>query len=131
MSMDLRGLVCLRRAAAELSHDRSGRDKRWSLAKRAFSALLAEVSRRGELILESATPAQRRVLFTTAIREDKDLHRFLPASSSDAPGRAEIYHITFWTEYRFIAQDPRKRYAETTRSKTVATSCGGIAEIRR
>ena len=35
--------------------------------KRAFSALLAEVSRRGELILESATPAQRRVLFATAI----------------------------------------------------------------
>jgi len=40
--------------------------------KRAFSALLAEVSRRGELILESATPAQRRVLFATAIREDEE-----------------------------------------------------------
>ena len=40
--------------------------------KRAFSALLAEVSRRGELMLESATPAQRRVLFATAIREDEE-----------------------------------------------------------
>jgi hypothetical protein len=40
--------------------------------KRAFSALLAEVSRRGELILESATPAQRRVLFAIAIREDAE-----------------------------------------------------------
>jgi len=40
--------------------------------KRAFSALLAEVSRRGELILESATPAQRRVLFAVAIREDEE-----------------------------------------------------------
>jgi hypothetical protein len=40
--------------------------------KRAFSALPAEVSRRGELILESATPAQRRVLFATAIREDEE-----------------------------------------------------------
>ena len=40
--------------------------------KRAFSALLAEVSRRGELILESATPAQRRVLFAIAIREDEE-----------------------------------------------------------
>lgn len=40
--------------------------------KRAFSALLAEVSRRGELILESATPAQRRVLFAIAIREDQE-----------------------------------------------------------
>lgn len=40
--------------------------------KRAFSALLAEVSRRGELILETATPAQRRVLFATAIREDEE-----------------------------------------------------------
>ena len=40
--------------------------------KRAFSALLAEVSRRGELILDSATPAQRRVLFATAIREDEE-----------------------------------------------------------
>jgi len=40
--------------------------------KRAFSALLAEVSRRGELILESATPAQRRILFATAIREDEE-----------------------------------------------------------
>jgi integrase/recombinase XerC len=34
--------------------------------------LVAEVSRRGELILESATPAQRRVLFATAIREDEE-----------------------------------------------------------
>jgi uncharacterized protein len=40
--------------------------------KRAFSALLAEVSRRGELILDSATPAQRRVLFAIAIREDDE-----------------------------------------------------------
>ena len=40
--------------------------------KRAFSALLAEVSRRGELILEAATPAQRRVLFAIAIREDDE-----------------------------------------------------------
>ena len=40
--------------------------------KRAFSALLAEVSRRGELILESATPAQRRVLFAIAMREDDE-----------------------------------------------------------
>jgi AAA+ ATPase superfamily predicted ATPase len=40
--------------------------------KRAFSALLAEVSRRGELIIESATPAQRRVLFAIAIREDEE-----------------------------------------------------------
>jgi len=40
--------------------------------KRAFAALLAEVSRRGESILESATPAQRRVLFAIAIREDEE-----------------------------------------------------------
>lgn len=40
--------------------------------RRAFSALLAEVSRRGELILDAATPAQRRVLFATAIREDEE-----------------------------------------------------------
>jgi len=40
--------------------------------KRAFSALLAEVSRRGELILESATPAQRRILFAIAIRENEE-----------------------------------------------------------
>ncbi len=40
--------------------------------KRAFGALLAEVSRRGELILEAATPAQRRVLFAIAIREDEE-----------------------------------------------------------
>ena len=40
--------------------------------RRAFSALLAEVSRRGELILDAATPAQRRVLFAIAIREDEE-----------------------------------------------------------
>jgi hypothetical protein len=40
--------------------------------KRAFSALLAEVSRRGELILDSATPAQRRILFAIAIRENEE-----------------------------------------------------------
>ena len=40
--------------------------------KRAFSALLAKVSRRGELILDAATPAQRRVLFAIAIREDEE-----------------------------------------------------------
>ena len=40
--------------------------------KRAFSALLAEVSRRGELILESATPARRRMLFATANLEDEE-----------------------------------------------------------
>ena len=39
--------------------------------KRAFSVLLAEVNRRGEVILESATPAQRRALFAVAIREDE------------------------------------------------------------
>jgi AAA+ ATPase superfamily predicted ATPase len=40
--------------------------------RRAFSALLAEVSRRGELILDAATPAQRRALFAVAIREDEE-----------------------------------------------------------
>lgn len=40
--------------------------------RRAFSALLAEVSRRGELMLESATPGQRRVLFAIAVREDEE-----------------------------------------------------------
>jgi hypothetical protein len=40
--------------------------------RRAFSALLAEVSRRGELILDAATPAQRRVLFAITIREDEE-----------------------------------------------------------
>jgi hypothetical protein len=39
--------------------------------KRAFAALLAEVSRRGEVILESATPAQRRMLFAVAVRENE------------------------------------------------------------
>jgi AAA+ ATPase superfamily predicted ATPase len=40
--------------------------------KRAFAALLAEVNRRGELILDAATPAQRRILFAIAIREDEE-----------------------------------------------------------
>jgi AAA+ ATPase superfamily predicted ATPase len=40
--------------------------------QRAFSALMAEVSRRGEIILEGATPAQRRVLFAVALRENEE-----------------------------------------------------------
>jgi hypothetical protein len=61
--------------------------------KRAFSALLAEVSRRGELILESATPAQRRVLFAIAIKEDEEVFtdsfmRFAGFKTSSAVGAA-------------------------------------------
>jgi uncharacterized protein len=61
--------------------------------KRAFSALLAEVSRRGELILESATPAQRRVLFAIAIREDEETStdsfiRFAGFKSNSSVGAA-------------------------------------------
>jgi hypothetical protein len=39
--------------------------------RRAFAALMAEVSRRGEIILDTATPAQRRALFAIAVRENE------------------------------------------------------------
>ncbi|GAC1309648.1 MAG: ATP-binding protein [Steroidobacteraceae bacterium] len=38
----------------------------------AFAALLAEVNRRGEMLLDEATPAQRRILFAVALREDEE-----------------------------------------------------------
>jgi hypothetical protein len=61
--------------------------------KRAFSALLAEVSRRGEIILETATPAQRRVLFALAIRENEETStdsfiRFAGFKSNSSVGAA-------------------------------------------
>ena len=40
--------------------------------QRAFSALMAEVTRRGEIVLEDATPSQRRVLFAVALRENAE-----------------------------------------------------------
>jgi hypothetical protein len=43
--------------------------------RRAFAALMAEVSRRGELILDETTPAQRRALFAIALREDEEFAR--------------------------------------------------------
>jgi hypothetical protein len=66
-----------------------GRDE----LKRAFAAILAEVSRRGELILESATPAQRRVLFAIALREDVETStdsfiRFAGFSNNSSVGAA-------------------------------------------
>jgi hypothetical protein len=43
--------------------------------RRAFATLMAEVSRRGELILDEATPAQRRALFAIAVRENEEFAR--------------------------------------------------------
>lgn len=43
--------------------------------RRAFAALMAEVSRRGELILDEATPARRRALFAIAVRENEEFAR--------------------------------------------------------
>jgi hypothetical protein len=43
--------------------------------RRAFAALMAEVSRRGEVILDTATPAQRRALFAFAVRENEEFAR--------------------------------------------------------
>jgi hypothetical protein len=43
--------------------------------RRAFAALMAEVSRRGELILDETTPAQRRALFAIALRENEEFAR--------------------------------------------------------
>jgi hypothetical protein len=40
--------------------------------RRAFAALMAEVGRRGEVLLDEATPAQRRALLAIAVREDKE-----------------------------------------------------------
>jgi hypothetical protein len=40
--------------------------------QRAFLHIMAEVGRRGEIILEEATPAQRRLLFAVALREDTE-----------------------------------------------------------
>jgi hypothetical protein len=43
--------------------------------RRAFATLMAEVSRRGEIILDEATAAQRRALFAIAVREDEEFAR--------------------------------------------------------
>jgi hypothetical protein len=43
--------------------------------RRAFATLMAEVSRRGEIILDEATPAQRRALLAIAVREDEEFAR--------------------------------------------------------
>lgn len=43
--------------------------------RRAFTALMGEVSRRGELILDETTPAQRRALFAIALRENEEFAR--------------------------------------------------------
>jgi hypothetical protein len=43
--------------------------------RRAFAALMAEVGRRGEVLLDEATPAQRRALFAVAVREDEEFAR--------------------------------------------------------
>jgi hypothetical protein len=43
--------------------------------QRAFATLMAEVSRRGEVILDEATPAQRRALLAIAVREDEEFAR--------------------------------------------------------
>ena len=43
--------------------------------RRAFATLMAEVSRRGENLLDDATPAQRRALFAVAVREDEQFAR--------------------------------------------------------
>ena len=43
--------------------------------RRAFATLMAEVSRRGEVILDEASPAQRRALFAIAVREDEEYAR--------------------------------------------------------
>ncbi len=43
--------------------------------RRAFATLMAEVSRRGEVILDEATPAQRRALLAIAVREDEEFAR--------------------------------------------------------
>lgn len=43
--------------------------------RRAFTALMAEVSRRGELVLDETTPAQRRALFAIALRENEEFAR--------------------------------------------------------
>jgi hypothetical protein len=43
--------------------------------RRAFATLMAEVSRRGEVILDEATPAQRRALLAVAMREDEEFAR--------------------------------------------------------
>ena len=43
--------------------------------RRAFAALMAEVSRRGDVILDEATPAQRRALFAVAVRENEEFAR--------------------------------------------------------
>jgi len=43
--------------------------------RRAFAALMAEVGRRGEVLLDDATPAQRRALLAIAVREDEEFAR--------------------------------------------------------
>jgi len=43
--------------------------------QRAFATLMAEVTRRGEVILDNATPAQRRALFAVAVRENEEFAR--------------------------------------------------------
>jgi AAA+ ATPase superfamily predicted ATPase len=43
--------------------------------QRAFATLMAEVNRRGEVILDEATSAQRRALFAIAVREDEEFAR--------------------------------------------------------
>lgn len=43
--------------------------------RRAFAALMAEVSRRGEIILDEVTPSQRRALFAIALRENEEFAR--------------------------------------------------------
>ena len=44
-------------------------------SRRAFATLMAEVSRRGEIILDEATPARRRALLAIAVREDEEFAR--------------------------------------------------------
>jgi len=41
--------------------------------RRAFFNIMGEIARRGEMILEEATPAQRRVLFALALREGDEV----------------------------------------------------------
>jgi hypothetical protein len=43
--------------------------------RRAFATLMVEVSRRGEVILDEATSAQRRALFAVAVREGEEYAR--------------------------------------------------------
>ena len=48
------------------------RDVGLEALQRAYLHIMAEVGRRGEIILDEATPAQRRLLFAVALREDEE-----------------------------------------------------------